>query len=579
MSRAEILLVLCATACGGDSGGRPNCDAWMQWGQSADHLGSSCVAGAVTAAKPLATVAYDTLINDEKADADGEILVHYQAPLVVGDDLYMEWKAGVYTPCMTVDNVTTCDLHRRDTQVWSEKGFRWESGQLVEKWMFASDWKPMPDFGDFEPMFQPAVFGDFIYLPGAGGSVFKLTRKDGVTVSHIQPFGATDPDRYVTGGLTIDGDGNLFYNSVKLDHTNPFGTDVDAELVKVAPDGTFKTVTYQSLVPDAPAPADMCRGTFNTRTTPRPWPPADDVNGAVLPPTLFPCRSQRPSWNVAPSLGPDGTIFTVSRTHASDRYSWVVAVKPDLTPKWTRSLAKIFNDGCGSPFLPIDGDADHLFDCAIGARAGVDPATNELPSGRANDSASSSPVALPDGSVLYGAFTGYNISRGHLVKLGATGAILATFDFGWDVTPAVWQHDDTYSIILKDNFYTFDENGVDNGPYYIRQLDANLRSEWSYQSANTMSCGVGDDGTKTCVSDHPHGFEWCINAPAVDKDGTVYVNSEDGNVYAIPQGGSATATKSIFLNQAVGAAYTPVVLDQKGRIITLNNGKMTVLGP
>src|SRR5207245_1272719 len=35
-----------------------------------------------------------------------------------------------------------------------------------------------------------------------------------------------------------------------------------------------------------------------------------------------------------------------------------------------------------------------------------------------------------------------------------------------------------------------------------------------------------------------NGFEWCINAPAVDQFGNVYVNSEDGRLYAIRQGGA-----------------------------------------
>jgi hypothetical protein len=188
-------------------------------------------------------------------------------------------------------------------------------------------------------------------------------------------------------------------------------------------------------------------------------------------------------------------------------------------------------------------------------------------------------VVLPDGAVLYGAYTTYNIGRGHLLKLSPAGQIVASFDFGWDVTPAVWPHDGSYSILVKDNHYTADENGVDAGPYYIRQLDADLRSEWAFQSTNTMSCTAGSDGQKSCLPDHPHGFEWCVNAPAVDRNGTVYANSEDGNLYAIPQGGAAGETKTLFLGAALGAAYTPLVIDAQGRIIALNFGSMRVVGP
>src|SRR5215469_11195201 len=61
---------------------------------------------------------------------------------------------------------------------------------------------------------------------------------------------------------------------------------------------------------------------------------------------------------------------------------------------------------------------------------------------------------LPDGNVLYGSYTRYNIARGHLIKFnGATGAVMAYFDFGWDTTPAVFAHDGVYSIVIKDNHY------------------------------------------------------------------------------------------------------------------------------
>jgi hypothetical protein len=49
--------------------------------------------------------------------------------------------------------------------------------------------------------------------------------------------------------------------------------------------------------------------------------------------------------------------------------------------------------------------------------------------------------------------------------------------------------------------------------------------------------------------------------PAVDADGNVYVNSEDGNLYMLPQGHTGISTDQggkIFLDLALGAAYTPL---------------------
>ena len=66
-----------------------------------------------------------------------------------------------------------------------------------------------------------------------------------------------------------------------------------------------------------------------------------------------------------------------------------------------------------------------------------------------------------------------------------------------------------------------------------------------------------------------------MNAPVVDANGVVYANSEDGNLYAIGQGG--TSVQRIFQNLALGAAYTPVALDSSGRIYSQNDGVLFVV--
>jgi len=210
-----------------------------------------------------------------------------------------------------------------------------------------------------------------------------------------------------------------------------------------------------------------------------------------------------------------------------------------------------------------------LATCRQGAPSGVDPSTGLKPSVRVSDQGSSVPVALPDGAVLYGGFTSYNGSRGHLVKVSPDGQLMGTYDFGWDVTPAVWVRENTYSIITKDNHYS-------NGPYDMTQLSRDLTPEWMYTSTQTQSCTRETDGGLSCVPDHPGGFEWCVNAPAVAPDGTVYVNSEDGRVYSIHQGGSLGEER--FLLQSLGAAYTPIAVDSQGRVYSMNGGVMTVVG-
>jgi len=86
------------------------------------------------------------------------------------------------------------------------------------------------------------------------------------------------------------------------------------------------------------------------------------------------------------------------------------------------------------------------------------------------------------------------------------------------------------------------------------------------------------DGSIDCVDDlqNAKGFEWCVNAPAVDAHGVVYVNGEDGFLYAINQGG--TLRERLFLRLALGAAYTPLSLGADGKIYTQNAGHLFVVG-
>jgi hypothetical protein len=205
---------------------------------------------------------------------------------------------------------------------------------------------------------------------------------------------------------------------------------------------------------------------------------------------------------------------------------------------------------------------------------GRDP---QLPAGRVTDLGTSSPVVAPDGSILCGAFSSYNGSRGHLFRFTAAGTFAGVYGFGWDTTPAIYPHDGTFSVIVKDNTYSRDVNGVETGPFFIRQLSADLKTiEWTFQSTNTQSCRRDADGNLSCVSNHPHGFEWCINAPAVDAAGDVYANSEDGKLYVIGQGGIERG--SLFTNLALGAAYTPLAIGPDGKIYTQNDGHLFMIG-
>lgn len=543
-SAALLGLGFASFASGDDRFAGRQCD-WTQWGRSSAHDSQSCAQGQ-WAETILAEKVLDPFIQN---DTPYGSLDHVQVPLSDGEGrVFIMAKTGI--------------AGQPQTYVWSEKGYRWQHNQLIEQWTFASDWKPAPlKTNATSGLWQPAMAQGFLYLPGAGGTLLKVDKQHGRLVQRINPFGAMDPQRYVVGGVTADQEGNIVYNVLRLDASAPRTTDVDeAWLVRVDKHGGIRMADYTQLIPDAPAPNALCYLTY-TQMQPqpqRPWPPAPQPDGSPILPPQTACLSQRPPLDATPAIAADGTIYAVTRAHAAEHYSYLVALTPGLQLKWASSLRGRLNDGCGVLATV----------CRPGTAHGVDPLTNMPPAGVANDSSSSSPVALPDGSVVFGAYTVYNAGRGHLMKFDRHGQYQGAYDFGWDITPGVYRHGRSYSLVLKNQYYNDDE-------YAITQLSPTLAEEWEYVNTNTFDCERLPDGTIDCEDTGFH-FEWCVATPGIDRDGNVYAVSADGNLYVIGQGG--IERQRFFLERTAYAAYTPTALDSRGRIYGINNGKLFVVG-
>lgn len=378
----------------------------------------------------------------------------------------------------------------------------------------------------------------------------------------LNPFGEPPNSAiFVAGPPAIDERGTIYYQAIHLDPVEPWTRDViDAWLVRVGTDGTISRVSLRELIPSAPGATDLCTTSFDTAQLP--FPPGRD---AVAP--AGSCGSQRPTLNVAPAIAPDGTVYTVSRAHFNDRWGYLLALNPDLTFKWATSLRNRFSDGCNVT-IPANGTPGG---CHEDARTGVDPADNQPGSGRVLEDSTSSPVVLPDGKILYGAYTRYNYAQGQLMLFAPDGAYLGHYGFGWDVTPSVYRHDGGYSVVLKENRYN--TGSYCNDPefcpprtlsapddpeqYFITQLDSSLKVEWSFRNPDTL--------------------EWCVNALAVDRNGVVFANSEDGYLYAIAQGGELR--DRLRLGPALGSAYTPVAIGGDGRIYAQHDGTLFLVGP
>lgn len=509
---------------------------------------------------------FDPFTSQEMAESGGALLMHYQVPLVSGSNVFMMFKTGTYNSCVPPGSGQPfpCGPNDWSTEIWNETDLQWQNGQLVPVWNFATDWKPEPNYyalGGWEPLFQPALAGNYVYVPGAGGTIYQLNQSTGAVLQQINPFGTTeDVSKFVSGGLTADSAGNIYYNVMQLFLASPWKTDVtNAWLVKVTPAGTTTMVTYTSLLPDAPT---SCLGVFSQSQLP--WPPSANA----VPPTIT-CGSQRPGINIAPVISNDGTtVYAVSRAHFTGRAAYVVAVNAaDLSLQWATSMSGIFNDGC-NVILPPDGQPDG---CSVFGATGFDPSQNIDGAGIISDEASASPMVAPDNSIFLGVNDAYNYGRGHLLKFNSQGQYQTNYNFGWDTTPAIYPNNGTYSVILKDNHY--DSGSYCNnktwcppappGPYYVTQLDSNLNIQWQFQDTTTNH-------------QHPNGYEWCVNAAAVDANGVVYADNEDGYLYAIQQGGSPA--QKIFLERAISAGYTPTSIGGDGTIYGENAGHLIAIG-
>lgn len=574
---------------------------WRQWAKDSNHT-SSINVNSQSLNHVLASIVMDPHASAELAD-EGDIVVHYQSPLIEGKAVYLEVKGGTYTSSDPFTGVVDWN-----TETWNEAKYAWQNGSLQKQWTYNSDWKPVPwayRYGNtyypnvgpsWEPVFHAALTDDALYVPAAGGTIFKVNKSDGTLIARINPFGnSIDTNIFVVSPISADSYGNIYYTTIKFNgdptdsnpntRTNVWTQDVaGAWLVKITGAGTASIVDFNSITSGAISANSQCEIPF-------PYPGSGislPVNPATdVAPTIT-CGSQRPALNATPAIASNGVIYLISRAQFDDRYGYLVAVNPDLTQKWIASFRNRFHDGCNI-LVPPNGTTGG---CTAGTTTGVDPSTNNWPAGRVTEDSSASPTIAPDGSIFFGTYTRYNWSEGHLVHFSSDGTFLNSYNnFGWDTTPAIFQHGGTYSVIMKENYY--DEVGsycndsvacpndratvYPNNPprYFLSSFSPNLVKEWSWQNKNTLSCSRDQSGDITCVSDHPFGFEWCANAVAIDKVGRVFGASEDGNIYGVKNG---KLVQKRFLNLSLGAAYTPTAIDSEGRVYGQNLGVLDVLG-
>src|SRR5690349_18833936 len=97
-----------------------NIPDWPQWGQNPQHTGEVAWGGQ-SLNRIIQDIVYDPFVAEEQAASGEELLVHYQVPIIDGNDVYMEFKSGNFTQPATWE-----------TQDWLEKRLSWQHGHLAE---------------------------------------------------------------------------------------------------------------------------------------------------------------------------------------------------------------------------------------------------------------------------------------------------------------------------------------------------------------------------------------------------------------------------------------------------------------
>ena len=122
-----------------------------------------------------------------------------------------------------------------------------------------------------------------------------------------------------------------------------------------------------------------------------------------------------------------------------------------------------------------------------------------------------------------------------------------------------------------DNFYPLGTHcevlgfcGQGEAQYNLTSLDRDLRPEWTFAETDDQTCERCPGGSLACVPSNTP-FECCVNMIAVRRDGVVCANREDGNLYAVDRWGNEVG--KVFLELAIGAAYTPLAIADDGRIL------------
>jgi Bacterial Ig-like domain (group 3) len=500
------------------------------FGANAQH--TSMYAGP---SQPLNEVLWHTPVDEQpNYSSDGELLIHYGAPLVTAANTVI---VPVKTGLTDGFEVNAFDGGRG--------GAKAVGGAGVPKYTLATDYTVagMLMNGVWTPSFEPVIASDGaggirLYFAGAGGTIWYVnnpnathTNADRVRVafyglsSYLANPSGFDSTVFIDTPITADSKGDIFFG-FRVQGTAP------------APLNTTQS-GYARIDPSG-------HGTYVLADT------------AAGDPTV-----SEDSHNLAPALSNDQKLLYVGVK--GDTSSYLVAL--DST-----TMAPMYRVSLKDPRNGSDVDMD--------------------------DSSTASPMVAPDGTVFFGVLLDnpWNGSRGAMLHFGAhLFKEYAPSAFGWDNTNAIVpasmvpSYHGTSSYLLFSKYNNYADGGGDNGDGvnkiaildpYATEVDPHASSNGLLVMREVLTVAgptpdPGNIGPSTPLATR----EWCINTAAVDvAEDSVIMPSEDGNVYRWDLADDSL-DQTINVGRGIGEAYVPTIINpNNGQILTINNATLFAIG-
>jgi autotransporter-associated beta strand protein len=471
-------------------------------------------------AQALNTIRWQTPVD--LAPPSGTLYIHYGSPVI------------------TNDNTVIVPLKTTTTGNFEVEAMSGANGSPI--WSASSNYVFPPAFvppNNWTPVYSPTLTStNTLYYAGEGGTIDYRTDADSAT--------GTSGQLAFYGLSNYESNPSAYNSSIFID--TPITSDAEGDIYF-----GFRDSGTPPVGSGLPTGGGIARIGANGSTTFISAATASG-NSNLISPTM----------NCAPALSNNGqTLYiTVNNSTGNGTTATGDLVSLNATTLAPQAAVPLIDPKSGLPaYLPDDGTA--------------------------------SPMVGPDGHVFIGVLEnnlGTNNYRGWMLQYsGNLSETLTPGAFGWDDTASVvpasmvpaYQGSSSYLIMTKYNNYA--GAGTGNGENKVAILDPNGKETDPISGATVMAevesiLGPTPD-TKAINEGYPNAVkEWCINTAAVDvATDSVYVNSEDGNIY---QWNLATNTFSAVVNMTdgIGEAYTPTLIGSDGSIYAIQDAELYNIG-